>query len=129
LTIGELTFDDDSYADTFSLSDGCSENELASSDSSCNIDFDLLDALDEDTEFDATLSITPSASAAVQTYNLDFEANLTNDDDSTYTSSSNSSDSSSGGSLSFSFLLMLVLLSYWRYKSKLHYPMNKTIVR
>ena len=129
LTIGELTFDDDSYADTFSLSDGCSENELASSDSSCNIDFDLLDALDEDTEFDATLSVTPSASAAVQTYNLDFEANLTNDDDSTYTSSSNSSDSSSGGSLSFSFLLMLVLLSYWRYKSKLHYPMNKTIVR
>jgi len=132
LTIGELTFDDDSYADTFSLSDGCSENELASSDSSCNIDFDLLDALDEDTEFDATLSVTPSASAAVQTYNLDFEANLTNDDDSTYTSSSNSSDSSSsssGGSLSFSFLLILVLLSYWRYKSKLHYPMKKTIVR
>ncbi|WP_435236432.1 S1 family peptidase [Psychromonas sp. PT13] len=131
LTIGELSFDDDSYADTFSLSDGCSENELASSDSSCNIDFDLLDALDEDTEFDATLSVTPSASAAVQTYNLDFEANLTNDEDSTYTSSDSddSSSSSSGGSLSFSFLLMLVLLSYWRYKSKLHYPMNKTIVR
>jgi secreted trypsin-like serine protease len=117
--IGDLSFDDDDYLDILSMSDGCSNNELASIDGSCAIDFDLLDVIDEDSEFDATLSVTPSTSAGVKTYNLNFEANLTTDDDSTYTSndsddSSSSSSSSSGGSFGFYWLLMLALLCWWR---------------
>lgn len=116
LTIGDLLFDNDNYLDTLSVSDGCSNNEVTSSDGSCAIDFDLLDIIDEDSEFDATLSITPSTSVGVKTYYLNFEANLTTDDDSTYTSSDSddSSSSSSGGSLGSNWLLMLAFLCWWR---------------
>jgi len=113
--IGDLSFDDDDYLDTFGVSNGCSGGYLYS-DGSCTIDFDLVDLIDEDSEFDATLSITPSTSVGVKTYNLDFEADLTSDNDLTYTSSDSddSSSSSSGGSLGFNWLLMLAFLCWWR---------------
>jgi hypothetical protein len=116
LTIGSLTFDDDDYVDTLRVSDACSNSTIYSTDSDCAIDFDLQDVIDDDDLFEATLTVTPSTSAGVQTYDLRFVADLTTNDELTYTSedSDDDSSSSSGGSFGIVSLLLLALLSWWR---------------
>ena len=121
--IGDLDFDSDDYSNTLSVINDCSGYTLNDSGGSCAIDFSLIDAISEDDEFSASLSITPSTSAGVQTYSLNFVADLTTNDDLTYTSTSDDSDdddddddssSSSSGSFGFIFLLLMTVLAWVR---------------
>ncbi|WP_413692259.1 serine protease [Psychromonas sp. KJ10-2] len=66
--IGELSFDDESYSDTITLSDACSESFLYSTEeyiASCEIEFDLNDAIITDSVFTAELLVNDDSDADV----------------------------------------------------------------
>jgi secreted trypsin-like serine protease len=114
LTIGALSFESD-YISTFNLTDNCSLTTLYASDSSCNIEFDLLDIVDSESLFEANLALsvdsTSNISATEQSYQLRFvTSNITEE----IIVSESSSSGSSAGSLGYLFLFLLGLLSLKR---------------
>ena len=142
LDISDLTFDDDTYSDSLSVSDHCSNTYLystADNEASCQMTFDLTDVIDEDTLFTATLLVNDDSEVIVEDDSSDDEVIVTDDsssdsadDDSTDTDESDdttdsdvtestdvtttSSSSSSGGSLGFISLFALGLIAWQRRK-------------
>ncbi|WP_417696730.1 S1 family peptidase [Psychromonas sp.] len=128
--IGELTFDDDSYSDTITLSDACSDTFLYSTEeyiSSCEIEFDLNDAITTDSVFTAELLVNDDSDADVaDTVDevADDSSDTTEDETETSdevivtssdtTETTTSSSSSSGGSLGFIALSVLTLIAIRR---------------
>jgi secreted trypsin-like serine protease len=76
LDISTLTFDDADYADNLTITDGCSDSTLYSTDGNCAIDFDLPSAIDSDTTYEATLLVKESDSDSYNAYALRFNAEV-----------------------------------------------------
>tara|TARA_R110001583_G_scaffold28426_2_gene100877 strand:- start:13893 stop:15311 length:1419 start_codon:yes stop_codon:yes gene_type:complete len=114
ITIGELSFASD-YSSSFDLTDNCSLTTLYASDTRCNIEFSLLNTIDEDLLLEATLALTTNDTSAEtsseQTYALRFYASSTAEE--IILSNTTSSDSS-GGSLGLIGLLLLGFISLKR---------------
>lgn len=128
--IGSLTFDDQSYSDTINLSDACSDNFLFSTEefiASCEIEFDLNDAITSDSTFTAELLVNDDSDAEV----VDTSDEVTDTDEVVEDSSDTTtedeidtsddvietvttSSSSSGGSLGFIALSALSLIAIRR---------------
>jgi len=128
--IGSLTFDDQSYSDSINLSDACSDSFLFSTEefvASCEIEFDLNDAITSDSTFTAELLVNDASDAEV----VDTSDEVTDTDevvdDSSDTTTEDEIDtsddvietvttlsSSSGGSLGFLALSALTLIAIRR---------------
>ena len=92
LAIGDLTFDDETYSDSLSVSDHCSNTYLystADNEASCQMTFDLTGVIDEDTLFTATLLVNDVSEVIVEDDSSDDEIIVVDD---------NSGDSSDEGS-------------------------------
>ncbi|WP_181817790.1 serine protease [Psychromonas sp. B3M02] len=82
--IGELSFDDESYSDTINVSDACSDSFLYSTEeyiASCQIEFDLNDAISDGSVFTATLLVNDDSDADDSTEASD--DSTTSDEDTT----------------------------------------------
>lgn len=84
LDIGSLEFDDQSYSDTINVSDACSDSFLYSTEeyiASCQIEFDLNDAISDGSVFTATLLVNDDSDADDSTETSD--DSTTSDEDTT----------------------------------------------
>ena len=104
LAIGDLTFDDETYSDSLSVSDHCSNTYLYSTvdnEASCQMTFDLTGVIDDDALFTATLLVSDDSETVVSDESSDDEVIIVDDssDGSSDDNSNGSSDDSSDDSL------------------------------
>ena len=117
LAIGDLTFDDETYSDSLSVSDHCSNTYLystADNEASCQMTFDLTGAIDGDALFSAALLVNDnndSGGIALTDDSSDDSSSDATDDSS---ADLLSSSTSSGGGLGVISLILLGLISWKR---------------
>jgi len=132
VSIGALTFDDDTYSETLSLDNNCSWNVVSASEegiAKCDIDFDLMEIINQDLLFFATLivdnedvlvqeiieeSIIEEEEFTEEQISTSTENEIVDDASTDLEEAGSTADSNNetGGSLSFSLLILLLLYGF-----------------